>query len=340
MGRILVTGGCGYIGSHTIVDLLEHEYEVVSFDSFIRSDPSILKGVEAISGKKVLNIEVDIANAEAMECVSEHMKGIDGIIHFAAFKTVPESVEHPNMYYRNNILSLINMLELAKTNNIRNFVFSSSCSVYGNVEQLPVTEATPLAEPECAYAATKMMGEIIVKDFVRANPNMKAALLRYFNPVGAHPSAIIGEMPIDVPNNLVPFITQTAAGIREQLTVFGDDYNTRDGSCIRDYVHVMDIARAHTKAVQYMMNNKSEEAVEVFNLGTGNGVSVLEAIKAFEEVSGLELNYKIGPRRSGDVEEVYADNSKAIQKLGWELKYSLNDMMLSAWDWQKKLGGI
>jgi len=232
------------------------------------------------------------------------------------------------------------MLELAKTNNIRNFVFSSSCSVYGNVEQLPVTEATPLAEPECAYAATKMMGEIIVKDFVRANPNMKAALLRYFNPVGAHPSAIIGEMPIDVPNNLVPFITQTAAGIREQLTVFGDDYNTRDGSCIRDYVHVMDIARAHTKAVQYMMNNKSEEAVEVFNLGTGNGVSVLEAIKAFEEVSGLELNYKIGPRRSGDVEEVYADNSKAIQKLGWELKYSLNDMMLSAWDWQKKLGGI
>ncbi|MCP4124458.1 MAG: UDP-glucose 4-epimerase GalE [Bacteroidetes bacterium] len=340
MGRILVTGGCGYIGSHTIVDLLEHDYEVVSFDNFVRSNPSILKGVEAITGKSVLNIEVDIADAESIGCVSEHMKGIDGIIHFAAFKTVPESVEHPNMYYRNNIFSLINMLELAKTNDIRNFVFSSSCSVYGNVEQLPVTEDTPLAEPECAYAATKMMGEIIVKDFVRANPNIKATLLRYFNPVGAHPSAVIGEMPVDVPNNLVPYITQTAAGIREQLTVFGDDYNTRDGSCIRDYVHVMDIARAHTKAVQYMMNNKSEEAVEVFNLGTGNGVSVLEAINAFEEVSGLKLNYKIGPRRSGDVEAVYADNTKATQKLGWKLKYSLNDMMQSAWDWQKKLGGI
>jgi len=337
MGRILVTGGGGYIGSHTIVDLLEHDYEVVSLDNYVRSNPSILKGVEEITGKSVLNIELDLADKEAVECISAHMKGIDGIIHFAAYKSVPESVKHPMMYYHNNVLSLMNMLDLAKANGIANFVYSSSCSVYGNVSELPVTEETPLLEPECAYAASKYIGELIIKDFVRANPDMRAILLRYFNPVGAHPSAIIGEMPIDVPNNLVPFITQTAAGIREELTVFGGDYDTRDGSCIRDYIHVMDIARAHTKAVQYMIKGDSSEPVEIFNLGTGNGVSVLEAIRSFEEVSGLKLNYKIGPRRDGDVVAVYADNTKAREKLGWELKYSLNDMMSSAWNWQRKL---
>lgn len=341
MARILVTGAFGYIGSHTVVDLLEHGHEVIAIDNFCRADRYMPEGVARIAGRHALHVDIDLADRQAVHNICPSMRQVDGIIHFAAYKSVPESVEHPVLYYYNNIQSLVNMLEFAAVNDVRSFLFSSSCSVYGNVDSLPVTEETPLAEAESPYAATKQMGERIVRDFVRAHPRQRSLLLRYFNPVGAHPSALIGEMPIDTPNNLVPFITQTAAGIRKQLTVFGDDYNTRDGSCIRDYIHVMDIARAHTLALQYMMDTPVEQpTAEVLNLGTGNGVSVLEVIKAFESATGQKLNYRIGPRRPGDVEAIYADNRRAREVLGWEIRYSLEDMMKSAWEWQLRLPEI
>lgn len=337
MAKILVTGGCGYIGSHTIVDLINNGFEVVSIDNLSRSQASILDGVKKITGKEIQNFEVDLSNDAELKSIYNDLKDIDGIIHFAAYKAVGESVEHPLLYYKNNIGSLVNILEASKILNIPHFVFSSSCTVYGNVQKLPVDENAPMGIAESPYGMTKQMGEAIVNDFVKANAGHQSILLRYFNPVGAHSSAEIGELPIGVPANLVPYITQTAMGIRQELTIFGDDYDTRDGSCIRDYVHVMDIANAHTKALQYMLDGKMQQNCDVFNLGTGNGVSVLEAVASFEKVNNLKLNYKIGPRRQGDVIAVYADNSKAIQQLSWQVQYDLDEMMRSAWEWQKKL---
>ena len=337
--KIAVTGGCGYIGAHTLTDLLENGFEVISLDDNSRSKADILNGVEAITGIKIRNYKVNLCDFDATRTVFEQNPDVGGIIHFAAYKSVPESVAQPLLYYRNNIASLVNVLECAKQFNIKRFVFSSSCSVYGNVEKLPVTEQTPLQPAESPYANTKQMGEDIVQHFAKAFPKVQNVLLRYFNPVGAHPSALIGEVQ-ETPENLVPVITQTAAGIRKSLTVFGSDYPTRDGSCVRDYIHVSDIAHAHTLALQYLMKKQSGNNCEVFNLGSGTGVTVLEAIAAFEKVSGKKPNYIIGERRSGDVVQIYADNTKARQQLGWHPKYDIDDMMRTAWQWEQRLRNI
>lgn len=336
--KILVTGGTGYIGSHTVTDLLASGFEVISIDNYARSSAKVLDGIEEITGVKIKNYNIDLCNfADTYQVFAENTD-IEGIIHFAAYKSVPESVEFPMRYYENNLFSLINVLKCAAQFGVKNFVFSSSCSVYGNVDVLPVTEDTPLSKPECAYAATKQMGEQIILDFAKANGDYNHCVLRYFNPVGAHVTAAIGEMPVGKPNNLVPLITQTAAGLHEKMYVWGNDYDTRDGSCIRDYIHVMDIANAHTKALQFMMRNTHNSNCEIFNLGSGLGVSVLEAIRTFEKVSERQLNYELGPRREGDVIAVYANNEKAMQLLGWNTQYNLEDMMLTAWKWQLKCG--
>lgn len=336
MARILVTGGCGYIGSHTLVDLIENGYEVISADNYSRSEERMFDGVEAITGQRVENIEVDLASDDAVQVLMSKAGDIDGIIHFAAYKSVPESVRHPLRYYSNNLNSTANMLEFARLKRVRNFVFSSSCTVYGSPEVLPVTEESPAGQIESPYGMTKVIGEQMIRDVIKSGQELQACLLRYFNPVGAHPSALIGELPIDVPNNLVPYITQTAVGVRDLLTVFGGDYETRDGSCIRDFIHVSDIAHAHTLALQFMEHNSGVRC-DVFNLGTGNGVTVLEAVKAFEAVNDISLNYVVGPRRDGDIAAVYADNSKAIRELGWEVRYDLKEMMKSALAWERRL---
>jgi UDP-glucose 4-epimerase len=334
--KIIVTGGCGYIGSHTIVDLIENGFDVVSIDNLSRSNKITYSGIEKITGKSIQQEEIDLTDRTATLKVLEKHSDAIGIIHFAAFKSVPESTEKPLLYYKNNMDGLFHLLEGVEMYGIPNFVFSSSCSVYGLVDVLPVTETTEFQEAQCAYARTKQHGEQVLQDVTKAT-KINTIILRYFNPVGAHPSANIGETPIDIPNNLVPFITQTAIGKREKLTVFGDDYSTRDGSCVRDYIHVCDIAHAHTLAVQYLIKNKKPEHLEIFNLGTGNGVSVLEAIKAFEKATQVPLKFEIGPRRAGDVIEVYADNTKAKKYLGWDLKYNIEEMMLTAWNWEKKM---
>ncbi len=336
MTKILVTGGAGYIGSHTIVDLIEHGYDVISADNYARSNISVFDGIKAITGKGIKNYEVDLCDYEATKKIFETEKDIQGVIHFAAFKSVGESVQFPIRYYENNMYSLINILKCIQEYAIPHFVFSSSCSVYGNVAQLPVTEETPLSKPECAYAATKQMGEQVILDFSKI-ASASSILLRYFNPVGAHVSGMIGEVPFDKPNNLVPVITQTAIGLMEKMFVWGDDYNTRDGSCIRDYIHVMDIAEAHTLALDYLVQQKHNSNYEIYNVGSGNGVSVLEAIHSFEKVSGTTLNYEMGARRAGDVEAIYANNMLIKQRLGWEAKYDLDDMMRTAWEWEKKM---
>lgn len=329
-----MTGGCGYIGGHTIVDLIENGFDVISIDDLSRGSLRMLEGIKAITGKEVKNYRVNLCDLEDTETVFIENPDITGIIHFAAYKSVGESVEHPLRYFRNNINSLVNLLQCAYQYKISNFVFSSSCSVYGNPDKLPVDEKCALKEPESPYARTKQMGESICRDFIKANPHeFNVVLLRYFNPVGAHPSAKIGELQ-EKPENLIPVITQTAIGKKPEMSVYGDDYDTRDGSCVRDYIHVMDIANAHTKALQYMLNGENSEACEVFNLGTGNGVTVLEMIAAFEKVSGEKLNYKIGPRRDGDVIAVYADNCKARALLDWDTKYDLDQMMDTAWRWE------
>jgi UDP-glucose 4-epimerase len=338
MQTILVTGGTGYIGAHTIVDLIENGFEVISADNLSRSSADSLKGIEKITGKKIKNYEIDLTDKKATEEIFIEHKNITGIIHFAAYKAVGESVEMPLDYYQNNISSLINLLQLAVKYQAKHFIFSSSCTVYGNPDSIPVTEQTPLKTAASPYGATKQMGETIVHDTAVAHP-LSAILLRYFNPVGAHPSIAIGELPIGRPQNLVPAITQTAIGKLATMQVYGDDYDTRDGSCIRDYIHVCDIARAHTLALQYSIKNNQPKSCEIFNLGTGNGITVLEAIKAFEKVSGLALNYQIGPRRAGDIVAIYANNDYAVKKLGWEIKYSLEDMMRTAWDWEKSIAG-
>lgn len=336
MSKILVTGGCGYIGGHTIVDLIANGFEVISVDDLSKGSLVMLHGIEKVVGKPVKNYRVNLCDADDTETIFIENPDITGIVHFAAYKSVPESVLEPLKYFQNNINSLVNLLNCAKTYKVNHFVFSSSCSVYGNADKLPVDENAPLKEPESPYARTKQMGEAICRDFAKVNPDFNVTLLRYFNPVGAHPSALIGELQ-EKPENLVPVITQTAIGKRGEMQVFGTDYPTRDGSCVRDYIHVMDIANAHTRALQYTMNGENEHNCDVFNLGSGNGVTVLELIHAFEKVSGEKLNYKTGPRRPGDVVEVYANNSKSRALLDWDIKYSLDEMMDTAWRWEQNM---
>ncbi len=333
MKKVLVTGGTGYIGSHTVVELFRKgSYDIITADNFMKSRQESLDWIEAACGKRPTHYTVDLAQREASRKVFEENPDIEGVIHFAALKSVPESVEKPLWYYRNNINSLINLLEDAQEFGVRSFIFSSSCSLYGNVSQLPVNEDTVLAPCESPYAHTKLVGEEIIKAFSR-HANFKSLSLRYFNPVGADKSGMIGEAPIDQANNVLPVITQVASGIRERMTVFGADYPTRDGSCIRDYIHVSDIARAHILALEYSLNNQ-EVRYDVFNLGSGTGVSVLELIEAFERVNGVKVNYFIGPRRDGDVAAIFSDSSKARKILGWVAENGIEQMVESAWKWQ------
>ncbi len=336
MAKILVTGGCGYIGSHTIVDLIENGFEVISIDDNSKSSTKLLEGVERITGRPIKNYKVDLKKFEDTHAVFQENRDIDGVIHFAAYKAVGESTEKPLEYYENNLFGVINILKCVKEFGIPNFVFSSSCTVYGSPDEIPVTEQSPVKKAESPYGATKQMAEQIIEDFSKVN-NTNTILLRYFNPVGAHPSIEIGELPLGRPMNLVPAITQTAIGKLPEMKVHGNDYDTRDGSALRDYIHVVDIAHAHTLALQFLQQGKNDTRCEVFNLGTGNGYTVLEVIKAFEDVSGEKLNYSIGPRRPGDIVAIYANNKHAVDNLKWEIKYGLNDMMHTAWQWEVKL---
>jgi len=336
MAKILVTGGCGYIGSHTIVDLLENGFQVISIDDNSRSTAYPVNGIEQITRQKIKNYQVDLKNFDETLAVFQENPDIVGVIHFAAYKAVGESVKAPLLYYENNLFGLINLLKCVGEFKVPHVVFSSSCTVYGNPDSIPVTESSPVKKAESPYGATKQMGEEILENFSQTS-DTSTILLRYFNPVGAHASALIGEMPVGRPQNLVPAITQTAIGKIPKLVVFGNDYPTRDGSCIRDYVHVCDIARAHTLALQYLLLKKNKTNCEVFNLGTGNGVTVLEAIHAFEKVSGVPLNYEIGPKRAGDVIAIYANNDAARKGLGWEIRHDLTEMMRSAWAWELKI---
>jgi UDP-glucose 4-epimerase len=336
MKKILVTGGAGYIGSHTIVDLVNHGYDVVSIDNFSNGYPQTLNGINAILKKNIKNYNLDLCNLDDVRAVFEENSDIVGIIHFAAYKSVPESVQQPLKYYRNNLTSLHNVLQCAAEYKVNHFVFSSSCSVYGNADALPVTEHTPFKQAMSPYASTKQMGEAICTDFMVAHPDMHIVLLRYFNPVGAHQTALIGEIN-EVPENLVPVITQTAIGKRPTMTVFGDDYDTKDGSCVRDYIHVVDIAHAHTQAITKSIENALPTRCEIYNLGTGNGVTVLELIQAFEKVAGVTLNYTIGARRPGDVIAVYANNEKARTELDWSIQFDIESMMATAWKWELQL---
>ena len=315
---------------------MKTSFEPICVDNNSRSTPALLGGIKSITGKAVKNYKVDLCNFDDLCAVFQENEGIEGIIHFAAFKAVGESVEQPMMYFENNLISLINILKCVKEFNVPNFIFSSSCTVYASPDEIPVTEKTPQKPAESPYGATKQMGETIVKDFTKTGAT-QSILLRYFNPVGAHPSGLIGELPLGKPQNLVPAITQTAIGKLPQMIVHGDDYATRDGSCVRDYIHVSDIAHAHILALQYLMKKENDFSCEVFNLGTGNGNTVLEVIHSFEKVSGLKLNYAIGPRRPGDVIAIYANNSLAKEVLHWDPKFPLDEMMSSAWKWELKL---
>jgi UDP-glucose 4-epimerase len=335
--KVLVTGGCGFIGSHTIVSLLNNGYEVISIDDNSRSTTATLDGVEAITGVKIKNYKVDLCDLIKTKAIFAEHADILGVIHFAAYKSVGESVSVPLVYHRNNLDGLINILECVKEFGVKNFVFSSSCSVYGNIEHLPVTEDTPFKEAESPYARTKQLGEFIIRDFAKATPEVNSMVLRYFNPAGAHPSGKLGEVSWGKPIYLVPVITDTALGKRDKMTVFGNDYDTRDGSCVRDYIHIMDLANAHTNALEFANNDKGETNCEVFNLGIGEGVTVLEAILAFEKVSGLKLNYEIGERRDGDVVAIYAEPTKAFDVLGFKPEYNIEDIMSSAWEWDRKM---
>jgi UDP-glucose 4-epimerase len=334
--KILVTGGTGYIGSHTVVELQNAGFEVIIIDNLSNSNVDVLDGIAKISGIRPLFYEMDCTDKNAIELLFKE-NSFDGIIHFAASKAVGESVHKPLMYYRNNLVSLINLLELMPDNNVKGIVFSSSCTVYGEPDKNPIDENAPIKPAASPYGNTKQINEEIIQDFVHSGAPIKSIILRYFNPIGAHPSGEIGELPIGVPQNLVPYITQTGIGIREQLSVFGNDYNTPDGSCIRDFINVVDLAKAHVVAIERMLQDKSEDRVEIFNLGTGKGASVLELIKIFEKVSGVSLNYKIVDRREGDIEQIWAQPEKANNVLGWTAKESLEDTIASAWNWQKRL---
>jgi UDP-glucose 4-epimerase len=334
---ILVTGGAGYIGSHTVVTLIEAGYSVVIIDDLSNSRSEMLSGIEQITGTRPELASFDLCDAVALQEFFQQHPDIDAVIHFAASKAVGESVANPLKYYRNNLYSLINLLGQMKEHHVSKLIFSSSCTVYGQPDQLPVTEATPVKPAESPYGNTKQIAEEIIRDTVAAEELLQAISLRYFNPVGAHASGLLGELPLGTPANLVPFITQTAAGIREKLRVFGDDYNTADGSCVRDYIHVVDLAQAHLAALRRLLDGKNADRYECFNVGTGAGHSVLEVINTFERVNDLKLNYEVAPRRSGDIEQIYADTTLANQALGWRAERSLEDMMQSAWRWQQNL---
>ena len=336
--KILVTGGAGYIGSHAVVELFQAGYQPVIIDNFSNSQESALAGIESILGTNVLIYRIDCGDVAALRLVFEAEKDIKGVIHFAAYKAVGESVAKPLAYFQNNVGSLLTLLQVMKEFDVENLVFSSSCTVYGIPDALPVTEATPTKPASSPYGRTKQMCEEVVHDVSGAPDNtLRTILLRYFNPIGAHESVKIGELPLGVPNNLVPFITQTAAGIREKLTINGNDYDTVDGTNIRDYIHVVDLAKAHVVAVQRLLDRKATETVETFNVGTGHGNSVLEVVQTFEKVSGQKLNYSIGPRRPGDVPAIYADATKAEQVLGFKTETSLADSLASSWKWQQAL---
>lgn len=333
---VLVTGGAGYIGSHTAVELVEAGYDVVLVDNLSNSDEAAVEGVRQITGVEIPFEKVDCCDREAFEQVFRKYR-FDAVIHFAASKAVGESVEKPLMYYRNNLFSFVNVLELMNKYGCQNIVFSSSATVYGEADVQPVTELSPRKPAASPYGNTKQMCEDILRDAVTANEEMKGIALRYFNPFGAHPSALIGELPRGVPNNLVPYITQTAAGIRECLSVFGDDYDTPDGSCIRDYIDVVDLARAHVVAIGRMIEGLNKENFEIFNIGTGRGVSVLELVKAFERVNNLKLNYRIAPRRAGDITLIWADTTLANNELGWRAERTLDETLAAAWKWQQEV---
>ena len=337
--RVLVTGGAGYIGSHTVVELISAGYEVVIVDNFSNSDTSSLSGIKRITGIEPTFIEADCCDREAMRRIFE-AHDFDSVIHFAAFKAVGESVEKPEMYYRNNLVSFINIIELMKEFGRKNLLFSSSATVYGDADVLPVTELTPRKPSTSPYGNTKQMCEDILRDAVAADKELHGMALRYFNPIGAHPSAEIGELPRGVPNNLVPYVTQTVAGIRECLSIFGDDYDTPDGSCLRDYIDVVDLARAHVVAIGRMVDGKCIENYEIFNIGTGRPVSVFELVKGFERVNNLKLNYKVAPRRAGDVPAVWADTTRANNVLGWHAERELDETLASAWAWEKRVRKI
>ena len=334
MAKILVTGGGGYIGTHTLVDLVEHGFEVVSADNFIRTDARMLAGVERILGKAVVNYDIDLTDAAATRRIFTENPDIAGVIHFAAVKSVEESVKEPLLYYRNNLNILTNVLECVAEFGVGSFIFSSSCAVYGNVAHLPVTEATPMQEAESPYAHTKQIGEGMIRHFAKVHPKTRCILLRYFNPAGAHESAHIGEMPMGVVTYLVPIVMEVATGKRAQLTIYGNDYDTRDGTCIRDFIHVSDLANAHTKALEYLQAGKNETNCEVFNLGIGQGVTVLEAIEAFERVAKQPLNYQLGERRAGDVVAIYANYTRAAERLAWQPTRTIDDIMRTAWAWE------
>ena len=337
--RILVTGGTGYIGSHTVVELQNAGYEVVIIDNLSNSNADVVDNIEKVSGIRPAFEKLDCLDYAGLDAMFEKYKGIKAIIHFAASKAVGESVQKPLMYYRNNLGSLINLLELMPKHGVEGIVFSSSCTVYGqpDPENLPVTEKAPIKKAESPYGNTKQINEEIIQDTVASGAPINAILLRYFNPIGAHPTALLGELPNGVPQNLIPYLTQTAIGIREKLTVFGDDYSTPDGSCIRDFINLVDLAKAHVVAIDRILNKKQKAKVEVFNVGTGRGLSVLELIHAFEASTGVKLNYQIGPRRAGDIEQVWADPTLANTELGWKAETSIEDTLRSAWNWQLKL---
>ncbi|NNC51167.1 MAG: UDP-glucose 4-epimerase GalE [Flaviramulus sp.] len=337
MDKILVTGGLGFIGSHTVVELQNEGFEVVIIDNLSNSSIEVLDGIIAITGKTPIFEKLDLKDKDKVETFFKKHNDIKGVIHFAASKAVGESVKEPLMYYENNIGTLVYILKELKKLPSASFIFSSSCTVYGQADELPITENAPVKQAESPYGNTKQIGEEIIQDTCKVTPNIKAIALRYFNPVGAHESTKIGELPIGVPQNLVPFITQTAIGLREKLSVFGDDYPTPDGTCIRDYIHVVDLAKAHVVALDRLLKNKNKANYETFNLGTGKGSSVLEVVNSFEKVSGKKLNYKIVGRREGDIISAFADTDKANNELGWKTKLTLDDAMLSAWNWEQKV---
>lgn len=335
--KILVTGGLGFIGSHTVVELQNEGFDVVIVDNLSNSSIDVLDGITAISGKRPIFEKIDLKEKEQVASIFKKHYDVAGVIHFAASKAVAESVSNPLKYYENNISALIYMLKEIGTLDTQNFIFSSSCTVYGQVDELPITENAPVKPAESPYGNTKQIGEEIISETCKISDNLNSIALRYFNPIGAHPSSEIGELPIGVPQNLVPYITQTAIGLRDQLSVFGGDYPTADGTCVRDYIHIVDLAKAHVVALQRLINQKNESNYEVFNLGTGKGSSVLEVIESFERVSGEKLNYKIVDRREGDITAAYANTEKALNVLGWKTMFSLDDAMDSAWKWEQKI---
>lgn len=336
-GKILVTGGTGYIGSHTVVELQNAGYEVVIIDNLSNSNIEVLDGIEKITGVRPTFVKGDCTDLATLTKLFEDNPGINGIINFAASKAVGESVQKPLLYYYNNLTTLINLLKLMPQYNTKGIVFSSSCTVYGEPDKNPVDETAPIKKATSPYGNTKQISEEIITDYINSGAPIKSIILRYFNPVGAHPSAEIGELPNGVPQNLIPFLTQTAIGIRKELSVFGDDYNTPDGSCIRDFINVVDLAKAHVTALERMLEDKSDEKLEIFNLGTGVGLSVLELINSFERATGVKVPHKIVGRRSGDIEKVWAEPKKANEVLGWKATTSIDDTMRSAWNWQLKL---